>query len=70
MKESKINQILDYLERGGIVTDVKAVEICNNYRLSATIYELRHNRGLNIQDRWVQNKDTGTRYKEYWLVQE
>ena len=65
---TKIKIILDYLENGGIVTDAKAVELCKSYRLSSIIYELRHRRGLNIQDRWITNETTGTRYKEYWLV--
>lgn len=68
MPNTKIQAILEYLENGGIVTDMKAVEICKSYRLSSIIYELRHARGLNIQDRWVTNENTGTRYKEYWLV--
>lgn len=68
MEETKIQKILTYLENGGKVNDKKAVEIAQSYRLSAIIYELRHHRGLNIQDRWIQNEDTGTRYKEYWLV--
>ena len=69
MQETKIKQVLDYLENGGISTDMKAVELCKSYRLSSIIYELRHHRGLNIQDRWVQNENTGNRYKEYWLIQ-
>ena len=68
MENTKIQAILEFLENGGIVTDMKAVEICQSYRLSAIIYELRHTRGLNIQDRWVKNESTGNRYKEYWLI--
>lgn len=69
MRGLKINIILDYMKNGGVITDMKAVELCQSYRLSAIIYELRHRYNLNIQDRWVENKDTGTRYKEYWLVE-
>ena len=69
MQETKIKIILNYLKNGGILTDAKAVELCKSYRLSAIIFELRHRYELNIQDRWVINEDTGTRYKEYWLVQ-
>jgi len=68
MEETKIQKILTYLENGGRITDMKAVEIAKSYRLSAIIYELRHYRGLNIQDRWLQNENTGARYKEYFLV--
>lgn len=69
MEQTKIQKVLEYLENGGIITDAKAVEIAQSYRLSAIIYELRHHRGLNVQDRWVQNENTGNRYKEYWLIQ-
>ena len=70
MQETKIKQVLDYLENGGISTDMKAVELCKSYRLSSIIFELRHTRALNIQDRWVTNENTGNRYKEYWLIKQ
>jgi len=62
--------VKEYLENGNCITDMKAVELCQSYRLSAIIYTLRHNYGLNIQDRWLENKNTKTRYKEYYLVKE
>lgn len=65
---TKIKIILEWLENGNRITDMKAVELCQSYRLSAIIYELRHRYDLNIQDRWVENIETGSRYKEYWLV--
>lgn len=67
---SKIEKVLEYLEKGNYITDAKAVKLCNSYRLSAIIYELRHRYGLNIQDRWKENKNTKTKYKEYYLVKE
>lgn len=67
---NKINVILDYLKEGNSVTDMKAVELCQSYRLSAIIYELRHRYEYNIQDRWCENKNTGARYKEYYLVED
>lgn len=66
--DTKIKIVLNWLEQGNRITDMKAVELCKSYRLSAIIYELRHRYGLNIQDRWIENEETGTRYKEYWLV--
>lgn len=66
--ETKTKIILDYLEKGGIITDMKAAEIAKTYRLSAIIFNLRHTYELDIQDRWVQNENTGNRYKEYWLA--
>ena len=65
---TKIKKILDYLQKGNRITDMKAAEIAQSYRLSSIIFCLRHDYELNIQDRWVTNPDTGTRYKEYWLV--
>ena len=68
-ERTKTKKILNWLENGNKITDMKAVEIAQSYRLSAIIYTLRHDYGLNIQDRWVQNENTRNRYKEYWLVQ-
>lgn len=66
--ETKIKKVLNWLEQGNTITDMKAVELCRSYRLSSIIYELKHRKGLNIQDRWIVNENTGTRYKEYWLA--
>ena len=67
---NKTKKVLEYLKAGGYISDKKAVELCQSYRLSSIIYELRHNYGLNIQDRWIVNENTGVRYKEYYLVEE
>ena len=64
---NKTQTILEYLKQGNYITDAKAVELCNNYRLSGTIHELRHRHGYNIQDRWIEIP--GNRYKEYYLVE-
>ena len=69
MAKTKTEKILEYMKKGGKMTDMKAVELCQNYRLSGTIYCLRK-QGYNIQDRWLENRNTGSRYKEYWLVDE
>ena len=65
---TKTKIVLEWLEDGHTITDMTAVELCKSYRLSAIIYNLRHGYGLNIQDNWIENEETGTRYKEYWLV--
>lgn len=67
---TKTKIIKEYLENGNIITDMKAVELCKSYRLSAIIYTLRHGYGMNIQDRWIQNENTGNRYKEYFYIKE
>lgn len=66
--KTKIKKVLEYLESGNRITDVKAAEIAQSYRLSSIIYCLRHDYGLNVQDRWIRNEETGSRYKEYWLI--
>ena len=65
---TKINKVKEYLESGNYINDVKAAELFKSYRLSGIIYDLRHNKDLNIQDRWITNENTGSRYKEYYLV--
>lgn len=67
--KSKVKKVKEYLEAGNYIDDMKAVELCQSYRLSAIIYRLRHDYDLNIQDRWIQNENTGSRYKEYYLFQ-
>ena len=65
--ETKTKIIKEYLEAGNYVDDAKAVELCRSYRLSAIIFSLRHTHDMNIQDRWIENENTHTRYKEYYL---
>lgn len=48
---TKTKIVKEYLENGNIITDMKADELCQSYRLSAIIYNLRHSYGMNIQDR-------------------
>ena len=66
--KTKIKKVREWLEAGNTITDMKAVEIAQSYRLSAIIYELRHHYGLDVRDRWLQNENTGNRYKEYYLA--
>ena len=64
---TKIKVVKEWLENGNSIDDIKAVELCQSYRLSAIIYELRHRYNLNVQDRWLQNETTKNRYKEYYI---
>lgn len=66
--KTKIKKVREWLEAGNTINDMKAVEIAQSYRLSAIIYELRHHYGLDVRDRWLQNENTGNRYKEYYLA--
>ena len=65
--ETKTQKVKEYLEAGNYINDMKAVELCKSYRLSAIIFNLRHGYGMDIRDRWIENENTNTRYKEYYL---
>lgn len=65
-KMSKTEIILNYLREGNYISDSKAVELCNSYRLSAIIHELRKRHNYNIQDRWIE-QENGYKFKEYYL---
>ena len=69
MPESKVKKVLKYFKNGHRLTDESAYRLCGTHRFSSIIFQLRHDYQLNIQDRWLKNENTGTRYKEYWLVQ-
>lgn len=43
---SKTDKVLEYLKEGNYISDAKAVELCNSYRLSSIIHELRHRHRL------------------------
>lgn len=66
---SKTEIILNYLKEGNYISDSKAVELCNSYRLSSIIHELRRRHNLNVQDRW-RKSENGYKYKEYYLLEE
>lgn len=66
--KTKTQKVLEFLEAGNKITDIRAAQIAQSYRLSSIIFCLRHDYGLNIQDRWITNEDTGIKCKEYWLV--
>ena len=66
--KTKTQIIKEYLEAGNYITDMKAAELCQSYRLSSIIFELRHRYDMNVQDRWRENENTGNRYKEYYLI--
>jgi hypothetical protein len=64
--ETKTQKVKEYLEAGNYIDDAKAVELCKSYRLSAIIFNLRHNYDMNIQDRWIETETS--RYKQYYLL--
>jgi len=48
--DNQDEMILDYLKRGNTITGIEALELFRCYRLSASIFRLRHDRGYNIEN--------------------
>ena len=67
------SEILAYMKAGHRITSMQAIEMFGATRLSAIIYELRHDDGYNIitHDRIGKNRYGGVvQYAEYELVKE
>ena len=58
-------QILEHLQKHGSITSYEAFELYGATRLSAVIYNLRHNRGLRII---TESKAVQTRYGHGTLI--
>ncbi len=60
---SQINQIKSYLDGGGSITQIGALEMFGSLRLAVTINTLR-GRGMNIVT--VMEKNNSKRYARYF----
>ena len=67
-KQTHNKAIIAWLKAGHTITPLEALKKWRCFRLGARIWELKHEHGYQIGDRYVRNEETGTRYKEYWLV--
>lgn len=70
-KMNKTKAILLHLEEKGSITSWEAIKEYGATRLSAIIYNLRHNYNLSIESREVSFKDrygNNSSYAEYILV--
>ena len=65
---NKTQAILEYLKAGNKINDKIGVEKFYTYRLSGIIYNLRKLYGYNIIAEWQENKETGARYVDYYLI--
>ena len=65
MKESQKKQIKKYLEAGGFITPMAALEFWGCFRLAGRINTLR-NEGMNIRTEMVTTR-TGKRVAQYSL---
>ena len=59
---SKTEKVLEHLKKYGSITSWEAIEKYKATRLSAIIYILRHNKGMNIesQNTFYKTKDGTT----------
>ena len=56
-KPTQCDRILEHLERYGSITPLEAWQRCGVYRLGARIYDLRHQRGIEIKKDTVSVKN-------------
>ena len=63
---SQEKQIRHYLESGGRVSGIFALDKFGCYRLSSVIFNLRE-KGLNIKTKMVKNDNGQKSYAEYYL---
>ena len=68
MKTQK-QQILDHIKEHGKITTIEAAYKYRITRLSARIYELRHDDGIPIDSKRIVKKQEGrtVQYDEYYL---
>ncbi len=64
---SQNNQIKAYLDNGGTLTPLKALNKFGVMRLAARIADLKE-LGMNISTEMVKNEFTGKRYAKYMKV--
>ena len=66
---SKKDKILDWLKMGESITQIKAIDYYNCYRLASVIHRLKQE-GHNIRCENKRNMNTGSVHGEYTLVPE
>ena len=63
---SQKKQIIHYLESGGRINGLSAIDMFGCYRLSSVINILR-NEGVAIKTKMIPNPLTGKEYGEYYM---
>lgn len=66
---TKTSKIKEYLLNNGSITPWKALQLCNEMRLSAVIFNLKKRYGMNISSKMIY-KENGERYALYTLERE
>lgn len=72
-KKNKTSEVLNHLKKYKSINSLDAIKLYGATRLSAIIYNLRHNYGLNIVSKIVPFKDrygTNSDYVDYILIEE
>ncbi|MDH2997207.1 hypothetical protein A1D22_05915 [Pasteurellaceae bacterium LFhippo2] len=64
--QSQCQQILAYLQNGGRITSLSALNLFGCMRLSARILNLKE-QGHVIGSQFIHDQNTGKKYKEYFL---
>ena len=72
-KTNKTSEVLEHLRKYGSISSIEAIRLYGATRLSAIIYNLRHNYGLDIISKTIPFTDrygTNADYAEYVLVED
>ena len=62
----KTEAIKKHLLSGKKLTSLDAVKLFGTIKLTTRISEMRRG-GMKINDEWIVNKKTKSRYKSYWV---
>lgn len=68
-KETQRKQIREYLLAGNTITPLEALNLFGAFRLSAHIFVLKNDYGMNIETQMIY-EDNGKRYAMYYLKEE
>lgn len=63
--ETQRKAVKEWLKSGKAITAAEAYRLCGTMRLSAIIFYLRNNKGMNIDSERIYEE--GTNYSKYWL---
>lgn len=66
--ETQRKQIMDYLLAGNTITALDALRLFNSFRLSAHIFALKNDYGMDIETEMVY--EDKKRYAKYYLKKE
>lgn len=56
MPKTQIEQVIEYMEKNGSITQLEAYELGYITRLSGIIYNLKYKHGYNIRTQMEQSK--------------